>query len=295
MMTNALPHSLTRPPLNNLSSRYHLHERLGMGGMGTVYRATDRWTGTTVALKRTSTVASPTPDPDETLTFGLNSQALTHEYHTLVELHHPNIIRVYDYGLDENAQPFFTMPLLEGAQDILKASRTLKPEGKLDLLRQLLDALAYLHQHGIIHRDVKPANILVVGGVVKLLDFGLAISPSKPMPLEGRTVGTLYYVAPEVLQGDAFSEASDLYAVGMIAYEMFAGAHPFRSNDVMDIIDGILNRGVDVTLLDVDERTAALIARLTARNSEVRYANAHDVLADLWVTVSPRTKAQRHS
>src|SRR6185295_9934924 len=116
-----------------------------------------------------------------------------------------------------------TMELLEGARTILQAGRNQERAAQVSLLVQTLEALAYLHRRGILHRDLKPSNVLVVDGQVKLLDFGLA---SVREGAHGK-VGTPAYMAPEVLLDKPLGPASDLYAVGVIAYQMFAGRHPY--------------------------------------------------------------------
>src|SRR5205823_6661840 len=124
---------------------------------------------------------------------------------------------VLDYGFDDERQPYFTMMLLENASNILDAGMGQPVEVRVHLLVQILQALAYLHRRGIIHRDLKPGNILVVGDQVKLLDFGLSSVQGQGYGIApGTTSGTIAYLAPEALNEGQISEASDLYAVGMI-------------------------------------------------------------------------------
>src|SRR5262249_51158423 len=142
---------------------------------------------------------------------------------------HPNIISVLDYGFDSSKQPFFTMDLLESPKTILEAGSGQPVPTQLDLLAQTLQALVYLHRRGIIHRDLKPDNVLVVGNQVKVLDLGLAAARELLTQDGGGLAGTLAYIAPEILRGGTASQASDLYPVGIIAYQRFAGRHPFRT------------------------------------------------------------------
>ncbi|RKH53179.1 serine/threonine protein kinase, partial [Corallococcus aberystwythensis] len=148
---------------------------------------------------------------------------LAHEFEVLASLRHPNIISVLDYGFD-GSQPYLVLELLNEARTFTQAGRGQPRSVQVDMLVQMLQALHYLHRHGIIHRDLKPANILVVDGQVKLLDFGLAVGPEQRV--RAMSSGTPGYLAPEVLRGDAPSELSDLYAVGVLAYELFVGRHP---------------------------------------------------------------------
>src|SRR5262249_42494050 len=141
---------------------------------------------------------------------------LAREFRVLASLRHPNIISVLDYGFDDDLSPYFTMELLEGAESIMKAGASLSTDGKIDLLAQTLQALAYLHRRGVIHRDLKPGNVMVVGGRVKVLDFGVSTLRARDGEGGRVLVGTLPYMAPELLLGEAASEASDLYAIGTI-------------------------------------------------------------------------------
>ncbi|KAB2860075.1 MAG: serine/threonine protein kinase, partial [Anaerolineae bacterium] len=155
-----------------LGNRYQLHEKLGEGGMGAVYRATDRLTGQAVALKR---VLIPTGGTSPETDSSRLRLSLAREFQTLASLRHPNVIGVEDYGFDTNQQPYFTMTLLEKPQTILEVGAKASLDQKIDLLIQLLQAMAYLHRRGILHRDLKPANVLVEDGeTVRVLDFGLA-------------------------------------------------------------------------------------------------------------------------
>lgn len=203
-----------------LGYRYHLLNRLGSGGMGAVYRAEDRLSGELVALKRLPTSPLPAADSPEL------RLALAQEFQALAALRHPNVIGVREYGFDERRQPYFTMELLPEARPITDAASFLSDEAKVGLIWQLLSGLVYIHRHRLIHRDLKPANVLLTGDTVKVLDFGLVTIIGQRPP----TSGTLAYMAPELLRGGAAAVASDLYAVGVIAYELLAGWHPFAES-----------------------------------------------------------------
>ncbi len=126
---------------------------------------------------------------------------LAREFHLLASLRHPNIISVLDYGFDDDLSPYFTMELLQGAESIMTAAAGRTLEDRLDLIAQTLQALAYLHRRGVIHRDLKPGNVMVVGGQVKVLDFGVSTLRERRATRRGVIVGTLAYMAPEVLTG----------------------------------------------------------------------------------------------
>jgi serine/threonine protein kinase len=285
--------------LQTMGRRYVLHKQLGAGGMGTVYRATDRLTGEAVALKRVTT-------PAEQLTFASRSGktdpplALAQEFRTLASLHHPNIIRVLDYGFDQQRCPFFTMTLLENAQTIAKAGQGQNVAAKVDLLVQTLQALAYLHRRNTLHRDLKPENVLVVDGHVQVLDFGVSVTTSRTMQyLTQTTMGTLAYLAPELLGGAPVTRASDLYAVGVMAYEIFAGRFPYNDTNVAVLVTEILTTPVDARSIGVGDELAAVLEKLLVKRREERYGNAGEVIRDLCTatgrSVPPETAEVRES
>ncbi len=220
-----------------VDNRYVILEELGRGGMGVVYRAHDRLTRQEVALKQ---VLSDAAD----LEFNSKSDnidhrlALAQEFKTLAGLRHPYIVSVLDYGFDEAHQPYFTMRLLENPRPLVKAARDLTQEGVINLVLQLLQALDYLHRRGIIHRDLKPGNVQVENNeVLRLLDFGLAMDSKQARA----AAGTIPYMAPEVIQGEQATPASDLFAVGVMLYEALTGIHPFKRKTVTGIINAILH------------------------------------------------------
>lgn len=237
------------PPDRLVGRRYRIDAQLGAGGMGEVFRAYDRLTGETIALKRVIT-------PTDRLAFANRSEAadqlyaLANEFSVLASLWHPHVIGVLDYGF-ESGQPYYTMRLIDQARTITEAGRDRSAQDKIALIVQLLHALAYLHRRGVIHRDLKPSNILVTPeGQVNVMDFGLAVMQGHGDP--NTTSGTLAYMSPEVLSGSAASPASDLFAVGIIAYEMLVGTHPFYAEDASTILQNILYRTPDLRRIKLD-------------------------------------------
>lgn len=276
-----------RTPNELLSQRYHLLTPLGRGGMGMVYRAYDRLTGQTVALKQVKVAPQALAFASRPASNDTTSQllSLAQEFKLLASLRHPNIISVLDYGFDANRQPYFTMELLAQPQTVLEAGRNQPLARQIDLLIQTLQALAYLHRRGILHRDLKPENVLVSQGRVRVLDFGLSIARDQARCTDAS--GTLLYMAPEVMEGAAASEAADLYAVGVLAYELLVGRHPFQSADVDELIIRVLDEEPDLTPLDgltpggAKRTLPALLLRLLSKQPAQRYPSAEAVMVDL--------------
>jgi len=204
--------------------RYQLQDPIGRGGMATIYRGHDLRMDRTVAIKVLREAYNT--DPKFVRRFELEAKAAS-------ALQHPNIVQVYDYGLTDGNY-FIVMELVEGTD----LRRYLKARGVLDVDRAVIIAhdvalgLGAAHRRGIVHRDVKPQNILVGrGGSIKLTDFGIA-SVYKDINAErltttGMTLGTVQYYAPEQAQGEVVSPAADVYALGIVMYEMLTGRTPF--------------------------------------------------------------------
>lgn len=273
-----------------VSDRYLLLSQLGQGGMGLVYRAQDRLTGQIVALKRVRTGRDH--DPNNTLDVRL---ALAQEFRLLATLRHPHIISVLDYGFDADGAPFFTMDLLEDPRDILTVAKTLSLVEKIRLVTQMLQALAYLHRRGIVHRDLKPENLLITNGQLRLLDFGIASAHDlKGVTTPGTIGGTLAYLAPELLRGTEPTEPSDLYAVGILLYEMLAGVHPFNVNDSATLVFDLMNSDVDMNRIqpaqgESTQMVAAIrsvIRKLLYKQPEHRYQRAWQVIEVLCSAVN---------
>lgn len=263
-----------------IGRRYRLEVEVGRGGMGTVHRAYDRLTGQMVALKQVTIDAHRLRFGTEAVLADFNL-ALTREFQYLAGLRHPHIVSVLDYGFDEQQQPYFTMEWLAEAQTIIQAGWQRPWQERLALLAQLLQALIYLHRRGIIHRDLKPANVLVTPGAgVKALDFGLSVSSGE----WGQPGGTISYTAPELLQGGTPTPAADLYAVGVMAYELLAGRRPFIRHRSGTLVSQIVSRSPDLSLIQVGEpaldgRLRALVGRLLAKAPTDRYQDADAVIA----------------
>ncbi len=218
-------------PMTLVDRNYQLLEQLGEGGMGAVFRALHLVNQQTVALKLVALQAegdrATSPETYSELELELR-MALAREFQTLASLHHPNVIRVQSYGFDDRRGSYFTMELLDEASSILEVPAASETREKVLLIAQVLRALCYIHRRGVIHRDIKPGNILVVRGEVKLLDFGIAATQAETTGL----AGTLQYMAPELLMGAPPSVQSDLYAVGHILHQILTGELPSTSDEL---------------------------------------------------------------
>ena len=257
-----------------IHGRYQLQQKLGAGGMGIVWRAADRLTGATVALKQVN-LAAKLHLPDS-LTSGAATNdlrlALANEFQILAGLRHPHIISVLDYGFDEQKRPFFTMSYLPAAQNILAAAKNQPLEQQIELVRQLLQALAYLHRRGVLHRDLKLDNVLVQTGTVRVVDFGLSAVAAEAK----NSAGTPLYMAPELFANKGYTLASDLYAVGVIFCQLLTGKHPFGPLDY-----GFVERVLfEAPKLDnVIGQMRPLLEQLLAKKPEDRFASAAAALA----------------
>ena len=254
-----------------IHSRYVFHELLGKGARGSVYRVTDRLTGEVVALKTIARDANLTknnkPNSDGDSRFDL-----AHEFQTLASLRHPHIISVLDYGFDTSNQPYFTMPYLEGAKTLLEAGRGQTVDLKVQLIFQLLHAVAYLHRRGILHSDLKPQNVLVSSGIVRVLDFGFA--QNKQVQVNS-SAGTPLYMAPEQFLDAQHSERSDLYTVGILFYQLLTENHPSAPMD-HKFVERVLNDAPDLNSIDPSLRP--IISRLLAKEPSMRFDSAVDVI-----------------
>src|SRR5215469_10309652 len=212
-----------------LGGRYRILTLLGRGGMGEVYRATDLTLGQSVALKFLPEEAS-------------RNQRLLERFHGEVRVarlvSHPNVCRVYDIGEIEG-MPFISMEYVDGEDlaSLLTRIGRLPADKAVETARKLCSGLAAAHDRGVIHRDLKPQNIMMnKRGEVVIMDFGLAAIAGELTGAEARN-GTPAYMSPEQLKGAGVTARSDLYALGLVLYELFTGKRPFDAQSVQQLID----------------------------------------------------------
>ncbi len=249
---------------------YRIEALAGRGGMGLVYRARQHRPDRTVAIK----VIAPelAADPDFRARFEQESA-------TAAEIEHPNVIPVYEVG-DEDGLLFISMRFVQGVDlgRLLAQTGPMPPERAAHLIDQVADALDAAHERGLIHRDVKPGNILVADrDHVYLTDFGLTkrASDSRGMTRTGMFVGTVDYIAPEQVEGRRLDARADVYALGCVAYELLSGAVPFpRDSDLAKIFAHV--NEPPPPLRGVPQPLAAAVERAMAKRPEDRFASAGD-------------------
>ncbi len=260
-------------------SHYKIVGKLGEGGMGVVYKAEDTQLRRTVALKFL---------PRETLDEGEVKARLIREAQAAASLDHPNICHVY--GIHEEAgQTFIAMAYIEGPSLADKiAERPLPLEEALEIAAQIAEGLNDAHEHGVVHRDVKPQNILLTAkGQVKILDFGLAaLSGRSKLTKTGTTLGTPAYMSPEQLEGKEVDRRTDLWALGCVLYEMLTQKTPFAADYEQAIGYGILNEDpepVSAQRAGVTPEVDRLLRKALAKAPAERYQHADELLTDLRV------------
>jgi eukaryotic-like serine/threonine-protein kinase len=262
----------TTRPVYMLADRYRLDDLIAAGGMGEVWRATDLVLGRPVAVKllRAEYVQHP-----ETLA------RFRAEARHAGSLSHPHIARIYDYGeADATHPPFLVMELVDGPPVTqLLANGPMGPARVMDVVAQAADGLAAAHAAGLVHRDIKPGNLLLAPqDQVKITDFGIAYAAgSAPITRTGMLIGTPAYVAPERVAGAGATAASDLYSLGIVAYECLAGALPF-SGTAMEIALSHQMRPLPPLPAAVPAEVAALVAELTAKDPAARPVSAREVV-----------------
>jgi len=255
-----------------LKGRYELKEPLGQGGMGVVYRAYDTVLKSDVAIK----MIRDTPDPTAL-------QLFYRECEVLAALKHPNIVPILDMGeLKQGGQdkPFFVMPLLPGAtlDRVIRDDRQLTVQRSVDILTQVCRGLAAAHERGLVHRDLKPANVFVMpDDSVEIIDFGVAHIVTGTTT--GGQKGTLLFMAPELFESKPPSPLSDIFALGVMAYQVFSGRRPFDRPTEREVIEAILHETPpSVSDLDpnVSQSISCVVHKALAKQPWNRFASARE-------------------
>jgi len=277
----------TRSPgaLPKAVGRYQIQGLLGVGAMGAVYKGFDPLIKRTLAIK----------------TIRLDIPRGTDEYRTFLErfyqearisgtLAHPNIVTLYDIG-EDNGLPFLALEFIEGQtlEKQIAAGQRFPPERVLAIVKQVASALDYAHSKGIIHRDVKPANVMLFeDDRVKITDFGIAKLADSDMTRQGQLLGTPSYMSPEQAMGEKLDGRSDIFSLGIVSFEMLSGQQPFQGNNVTAILYKLVNAEpveVEASALQtkglVPDRWQQVFKKVLAKKRDDRYQTAEQFAQEL--------------
>jgi serine/threonine protein kinase len=274
-----------------VGDRYEILERIGDGGMADVFRAHDRTLDRDVALK---VLRAAYVDDAEF------AQRFHREADALAAVHHPNIVSVLDWGTSEDG-PYIAMELMEGGtlRELLRSQGRLTEEAAARLAAEIADGLEAAHLRGVLHRDLKPDNVLLDGmGKPKLGDFGIArIAAATAITRTGELLGTPRYLAPEQMTGEVVDERADVYALGVILYEMLTGVQPTGGVTASEIVSRRLRSDPRPLrrIVRVTPALEAVVMRAVARDRSRRFARASDLRAALLSlsSVAPAATATR--
>jgi hypothetical protein len=267
------------------SDRYKILEILGSGAVGTVYKAEDTVLNITVAIKKLNKSAS-------------DSEAVRFQREAKLagSLEHPNVLKVYDFGVTERHEPYLVLSFAEG-QDLAARIKHSEPPIELpealDLFIQITRGLSHAHQKHVVHRDIKPTNIMLLsepptaGERVKIVDFGMAKSGAEEQEVtrSGVGVGTPLYMSPEQARGEEVDARSDLYALGCVMYEVLTGKPPFTADSVLELLTLKVNNQFaplsQNAHVEVPSSLERIVTRLLQSDRNERYSNADEVLREL--------------
>lgn len=263
---------------NVIANRYEVVSHIGQGGMADVFLAVDTILNRQVAIKILR--ADLSTDAVSILRFEREAQAAA-------ALAHPNIVEIYDVG-DYKGHHYIVMEFVPGKtlKQVIRSRGPLVNEEAVDIMKQLCSAVAEAHSRGIIHRDIKPQNVIVkADGSIKILDFGIATAKgSMQLTQANNVMGSVHYLAPELAKGESASPQSDIYALGIVLFEMLAGDVPFKADQAVQIALKHMREPMpDIRALNssVPQSVANIITRATAKNPKLRYRSAGEMLNDV--------------
>ena len=257
--------------------KYEIVAELGQGGMGVVYKARDPFIGRMVALK--TITPELVSDPEILKRFYREAQSAG-------TLQHPNIVTIYDLG-EADGRPYIAMEFVEGEslQNIINRRARIPLAAKLKLVQQFCEGLGHAHKHGFVHRDVKPANILVTNdGNVKVVDFGIVHLESTNLTKTGMFLGTIHYASPEQINDGRVDSRSDLWSVTCVVYEFIAYKKAFDGSNIAAIIAKVLSaepEPLSRCCPGVPAELDTVISKGLKKNIEERYQSLDEMLGDL--------------
>jgi hypothetical protein len=259
-----------------IAGRYRLERRLGSGGMSTVHLALDMRLERQVAVKLLAEHLAD--DPAFVSRFQREAQAAA-------RLIHPNVVQIFDSGLDERSgQHFIVMEYIEGAScaEILREQGWVEVPEAASIIEQACEGLHYAHRHGVVHRDVKPGNLLrSAEGQVKLADFGIAKATEQSSITQvGSVLGTAAYLAPEQARGEEAGPAADIYALGVVAYQLISGRLPYEATSLTELAlkqQQEHPERLDTLVAGVSPELAEAVASALALDPHERFATAHEM------------------
>src|SRR5664279_5524223 len=274
---------MTTPRL--VGSRYELGELIGYGGMAEVHLGRDVRLGRDVAIKVLR--ADLARDPSFLHRFRREAQAAA-------GLNHPSIVSVYDTGEDiggsGTSQPYIVMEFVEGRtlRDILKAEGRLPPRRAMEIIADVCAALDFSHRAGLVHRDVKPANVMITRtGAVKVMDFGIAravADNSATVTQTANVIGTAQYLSPEQARGEPVDARSDVYSTGCLLYELVTGAPPFQGDSPVAVAYQHVRENAPAPssrVRDLPRALDSIVMKALAKNPQNRYQSASEMRSDL--------------
>ena len=259
---------------NALEGRYDLQKELGRGGMGVVYLARDKQLDRPVALKF---LGSLVDDSEEF------RERFVREARTAAKISHPNIVSIYDISASEG-RAYIAMEYVEGVSlyRYLAKKGALPPREAVNFMVQACSALAAIHEGGITHRDIKPDNVLIAkGGLVKIMDFGLAKSEDNRLTRAGVVMGTPSYMSPEQARGKEADARSDIYSIGMVLHECLTGQIVFASGNVVMRQVQEMPPPPSASKDDIPNELDAIVMKCIQKKPEDRYQSMHELVADL--------------
>lgn len=275
---------------NVIADRYEVVSHIGQGGMADVFLAVDTILNRQVAIKILR--ADLSTDAVSILRFEREAQAAA-------ALAHPNIVEIYDVG-DYKGHHYIVMEYVTGKtlKQVIRSRGPLVNEEAVDIMKQLCSAISEAHSRGIIHRDIKPQNVIVkADGSIKILDFGIATAKgSMQLTQANNVMGSVHYLAPELAKGEAASPQSDIYALGIVLYEMLAGDVPFKADQAVQIALKHMREPMpDVRLINasVPQSIANVITRATTKDPNNRYGSCREMLQDISTCLRPERLNER--